>query len=83
MANLPSGGTQTCISGISLWKKQLVMWKLQRIMRVVRSSLGADTIFCVECVEAALVCQKLLLELKGLKVPIVVIRDNKSLVDTV
>ena len=59
------------------------MWKSHSLRRVVRSTLSAETISCVDCVEAALFCQKRLLELKGLKVPIVAIPNNKSLVDTV
>ena len=57
------------LSGTEM-KRQLLMWKSHRLRRVVRSTLSAETISCVDCVEAALFCQKFITELIDIKVPI-------------
>ena len=84
-ANLPCGGSQ---GGFVLFMVNRVtnacvpvMWKSFKIKRVVRSSLAAETLACIEGSESAFLISKTLSEIYGCQVPIHCITDNKSLFD--
>jgi hypothetical protein len=86
--NLPDGGSQGAfviflIDGQGL--ASLLSWQSRRIRRIANSSLSAECIACVECMEACIDTRTLLCELiaKDSKdVPISILTDNKSLVDS-
>lgn len=59
-------------------------WKANKIKRVVRSSLAAETLSLQEGLECALYIQKLICELFGqISVPITAFVDNKSVVQAI
>ena len=86
--NLPDGGSQGAfviflIDGQGL--ASLLSWQSRRIRRVANSSLSAECIAGVECMEACVYTQTLLCDLiaRDTKdIPISILTDNKSLVDS-
>ena len=86
LGNLPCGGTQ---SGYLVFlqasdkRPALLSWKSQKLRRVVRSTLCGETIFCVNAVDAAFLCQKIISELTGENVNIRTYTDNLFLVQNV
>ena len=58
-----------------------VSWRANKIRRVVRSTLAAETMALQEGLEEAIYIRSLLLELGNWKIPIVAYVDNKSLIE--
>ena len=61
----------------------LLSWRSQKSKRIVRSTLGAETLACVTGLDNATLIQHILDEITGLKLPIYVATDNESLVAAV
>ena len=86
LANLSSDGTQ---AGYLVFlqgefnRKSIISWRSNRLRRVVRSTICAETLACVNALEMALFCKKILEEMTGLSAPLHAITDIKSLVDAV
>ena len=84
--NLPCGGTQ---AGYLVFinqpgcKPALLSWRSQKLRRVVRSTLFAETVACCNGIEAALVCHKLVLELTTQRLRVNAYTDSRSLVENV
>ena len=84
--NPPCGGTQ---SGYLVFinqpgcKPALLSWRSQKLRRVVRSTLFAETVACCNGIEAALVCHKLVLELTTQRLKVNAHTDSRSLVENV
>ena len=60
-----------------------VSWRANKVRRVVRSTLAAETMALQEGLEEAIYVRSLIFELLGWEVPIVGYVDNKSLVEAV
>ena len=60
-----------------------ISWRANKIRRVVRSTLAAETMALQEGLEEAMYIRSLIFELKHVEVPIVGYVDNKSLVEAV
>ena len=60
-----------------------VSWRANKIKRVVRSTLAAETLALQEGLEEAMYIRTMIFELLGHKVPIVGYVDNRSLVEAV
>ena len=61
----------------------LISWQSQKIERVVRSTLSAECMACIEGVDSAFLLQQILNELYDKIVPITVFADKESLVESV
>ena len=85
--NLPDGGSQGAFilflvdnHGLA----SLLSWQSRRIRRIANSSLSAECIAAVECMEMCIYIQKLICDLlyrNTRNIPIHILTDNKSLVD--
>ena len=64
-------------------KSVLISWQSQKIERVVRSTLSAECMACIEGVDSAFLLQQILNELYDRIVPITVFAYNESLVESV
>ena len=87
--NLPDGGSQGALVLFLIDRQglgSLLSWQSRRIRRVANSSLSAECIAAVECLEISVYTQTLLCDLIARDpkdVPISILTDNKSLVDNV
>ena len=82
LANLSDGGTQggyaIFIENKKSSKSVLISWQSQKIKRVVRSTLSAECMACIEGVDSAFLLQQILNELYNKIIPITVFVDNES-----
>ena len=85
-ANLPGSGSQ---GGFIIFLQDgtgahcPIVWQSRKIRRVVKSTLAAETLALVECVDSAVYIKEILSELSGCtEMPINCYVDNKSLFDS-
>ena len=87
LPNLSDGGTQggyaTFIEKEKSLKSVLISWQSQKTKRVIKSTLSADCMACIEGVDSAFLLQEIMNELFNKIVPITVFVDNESLVQSV
>ena len=87
LANNKDGSTQAgylvFLTNIKTGDCSLISWRSQKLKRIVRSTLSAETLACVDGVDAAFLMQNLMKELTTSLLPIFVITDNVSLVEAV
>ena len=86
-ANLPCGGSQGGFVIFIVNSESLatcpIMWRSNKIKRVVRSTIAAETLAFLDGSERAVVLAQAVGEIYGIrKVPITGITDNKSLYDS-
>ena len=89
-ANLPDGGSQggfiVFLVNMTTFNVTPIIWKSNKVKRVVRSTLAAETLACLDGCENAFIIQKMLNEIIGIteknQRPILAKTDNKSLFDT-
>jgi hypothetical protein len=86
-ANLPDKVSSTAgyvVFLVGVDKACPLVWKSNKIKRIVKSTLGAETMACLQGLEEALYLKQILLELQSdLSIPIVAYVDSKSLKDNV
>ena len=61
----------------------LIAWKSGLLRRVARSTLAAETFACINCIDQAIGCQKILYDISRHQVPIIAVSDNASWVETI
>ena len=85
LANLDDGGTQGGF--INLVSNDvscaLLVWQSHEIRRIVRSTLAAKTIACIDGADSAFLLASQIQEITGHRTPIICISDCKSLVSAV
>ena len=89
--NLANGGSQGAYLVFIVDDKRkcnLISWQSKKIKRIVRSSLAAETLALSDCIDAAVYISTLYSEItygnfQDGYLPIEVITDNKSLVDSI
>ena len=84
-ANLSDGGTQGgYITVIAAGGNcGVISWQSRKIRRIVRSTLAAETIACIDGADSGYLLSTLLGEIAGVKIPVVCVSDSRSLVGAV
>ena len=87
LGNLSDGGTQggyvVFLQNERTRKSALLSWQSQKLRRVVRSTVSAECMACIDGVDSAYLIQQVLYEIYSKTVPITVLVDKKSLVESV
>ena len=60
-----------------------MVWQSRKLQRITRSTLSSECLAMVEAVDAAFLVMKQIEELFGVRLPVMVYTDNKSLHQTV
>ena len=61
----------------------LITWKSHKLRRIARSTLSAETMACIDGMDAAILYQNLLEDVMGSIIPIIAVTDNVSLIESV
>ena len=61
----------------------LLSWKSAKLKRIARSTLSAEALACIDGVDSALLLKRIIFDIIHVQVPITVLTDNASLVDSV
>ena len=87
-ANLEDGGTQgghlVVIGNPEMGNRgAIVTWQSHKLKRIVKSTLAAETMACLDGIDSGFILKKILKELTGSQIPETALVDNKSLIESV
>ena len=88
MGNLEDGGTQgghlVVIGNPEMGDRgAIVTWQSHKLKQIVKSTLAAETMACLDGIDRVFILEKILKELTGSQIPETALVDNKSLIESV